>query len=374
MIRSTPTTGRICWVHVGMHKTASTSIQLSLASNPPDNWEYVTIGRYKNLGQPFFAMFDSNPLRYHRFKKRGETVITLKAKAKKYFKSLERKIAESNASNFLISGETISLIDEPGIERMRDYLSQFFDQIFIIGYVRPPKQFTSSMLQQSIKHGRKKISAKKVSLDYRNRFEKFDRVFSKQNVFLYKFDKTKFTEGCAVKHFCHLIHWPTDGLEVKNTNESLSREAVGILLAYRKYGTGYGSGSSAFRENRKIIDPLFQLPGKPFVLGEPLLNRVVAQYSDHIAWMEKRLGEDLSESVKHEYGVNEIYLLNNISYQDFTRFADLFEASSRNKIDRPKPTGETIRPEEVAQWIDKHRNKMSILELVLDSIKHLLKP
>ena len=63
-----------CWIHIGMHKTGTTSVQVNLAKvKKPKGWRFLTVGGSANMGQALYAMFSPEPHKFHWFVKRGKT-------------------------------------------------------------------------------------------------------------------------------------------------------------------------------------------------------------------------------------------------------------------------------------------------------------
>lgn len=288
-----------CIIHIGMPKTGTTSLQRTLSRLDVPDWTYLKLAAHvNNLTAPFRAMFASNPERHHFFEKLGANQDEVRKKGRNWRGELKHYLENGRFNNLLISGEGISIIDDRGISRLKEFLSPYCDEIRIVAYVRPPMAFISSMLQQYIKNGETAFELEKRKTNYRARFEKFDKHFGRENVHLWKFDSAHFTRGCLVADFCGRIGLSLpDGMVVR-ANESLSREALGLLLAYRKFGPGYGVGKTVRRENNTIIEALYRVPGVKFKLAKEVLDPVIEKLKIDIEWMEERLGESLTESVK----------------------------------------------------------------------------
>lgn len=293
-----------CLIHIGMHKTGTTSIQRTLSSVPhPADWHYVKLGPYINLGVPFFAMFSPNPTSYHWFSKKNQTHDDAVAMGKKWKVELKQMIESSSAKQFIFSGEGIGLLCQEGLENMRTFLAPLFDEIRIVGYVRAPIGFRTSMFQQRIKNGRRSFDAVTTPLVYRSRFEMFDKLFGRDKVDLWKFDPKTFANGCVVTDFCCRVNIQFDpGASVVRTNESLTREGLGILYAYRKLGDGYGTGATVVKENRAIFNALLEMKGGKFKFAPSVFRELTPEDAQEIAWMEVRLGASLVGTIDPAQG------------------------------------------------------------------------
>ena len=102
-----------CWLHIGMHKTGTTSIQVNLAKAEPNpHWRYITLpGSKVNLNQSLYAMFDSEPHRSRWFAKRGLTAEQVQARGKKLRKKFGQALAAGDHEITIVSAEAASLID-----------------------------------------------------------------------------------------------------------------------------------------------------------------------------------------------------------------------------------------------------------------------
>jgi len=285
-----------CWLHIGMHKTGSTAIQRSFekAALPPE-WSYLTVGGSRNMGGALYAMFATHPHRYHWFMRRGQTPEEVTAAGQALRTELAETIRASGAENFIISGESLSLIDSDGILRLRDFLRNLQLDVQVLGYVRAPRAFKLSFFQQRLKHSDCPFDFSDFSPCYRNRFKKFDTLFGRANVLLKKFDPALLKDRCVVADFCECIGLkvPADFV-VERANESLTREACGLLLAYRRFGPDYGIGEEAIKEQNQIVAPLIAMQGTRFKVAGHLLEPN-ARERDDLKWIEKRLGVSLRE-------------------------------------------------------------------------------
>lgn len=344
-----------------MHKTGSTSIQRNLASLPesPD-W---TILRYKgnaNFTSQLYAMFGDQPETYHVHAKLGLGAAALEREGRKLRCWFDKELRHS-ATNVILSSETISSMSETEVRRMGDFIRERVDEVCIIGYVRHPVEYVSSWFQQRVKHGAGKMNLAKTAPRYRQKFAKFDRIFGAENVLLGLFDPRRFTGGCVVRDFCAKVGMPLPpGREMERINESLSREACGLLYAYRKFGPGFGVGRSAQAENRAIIRALFKMQGHKFRFAEELVAGALSNRKKGIAWMEDRMGETFATTAKRVDESNEITSeddLLSITRTTCREFAGIFSAMTGVKVPEVSgPDENTVPPEEAAALVQQCRD------------------
>ncbi|RYD37284.1 MAG: hypothetical protein EOP87_03840, partial [Verrucomicrobiaceae bacterium] len=122
-----------------MHKTGTTSVQFSLAKqkNHPD-WDYLALNGNSNMGTSLMAMFATDAHRHYWFEKSGETAEEVAAKGKMMREELAEMIRKAAGSNLIISGESLTLMDEEGVVRLRNFFRGLCDEVRVIGYVRTP--------------------------------------------------------------------------------------------------------------------------------------------------------------------------------------------------------------------------------------------
>jgi hypothetical protein len=293
-----------CWVHIGMHKTSSTSVQQNLKDNRgAAGWELLDVGGLPNMGPALHAMFSDNPEGCFWFTGLGHSVKQIAENGMLWKHELQERIEKFTGETFIISGEALSenLFCRQSIQSFRDFLLPLFDEIFVIGYVRLPYQYKNSRFQEFIKSSRCDFDIGGLRLDYRARFEKYDDIFGRSNVILRKFDPTTFPDGCAVADFCDQTGINLNSeTTVPRFNQSLSRNACSILYTYRRFGPGYGTGNNAKLENAYLIRALSLMGGSKLKLTRQIIDSEIEKEYEDIRWMELRLGEKLFEQYLDE--------------------------------------------------------------------------
>lgn len=346
------TTMKVCWIHIGMHKTGSTSIQESLAkAGRGEGWSYVKLDSLPNLNRALFAMFDSNPNRHPVFVKQGLSPEAIAERRDRLRGKLRRLVQKFKGGNLILSTEMASLMDQAGVQEMRDFLAPWFDEIRVIGYVRPPQAFKNSLFQEQVKHGKGTL-ANMTLPKYRMRFEKYDKVFGRENVILREFKPSAFPNKCIVSDFCGVVGIAPPA-EVTRVNESLSREACGLLYAYRKLGPGYGTGEEVVRENNQLIAPLLQMEGTKFRFSRQIIGKSPAELEDQ-AWMEERLGVSLEERDDEDGSeVNGEEDLLRIRRECCVEYVEKFERMYGLKVPSSViPSGDVVDPEKAADLLE----------------------
>jgi nucleoid DNA-binding protein len=292
-----------------MHKTGSSSIQRTLSKAlGTGNFVYADMGNDRDLpigpnhSVPIYLLFSSKPNRHDIYKKlrwdKQEIVRTRNAIRSK----LERCINNSRGKTVIISGEGIPMLSKSDLLNMKKYFERYFDDILIVGYIRPPVSYMESTFQQIIQvfgFGNLNFddACSKSYPKYRVRFEKFYDIFSAGKVRLWKFNPSVFPDKCVVQDFCSRL-----GIEVPpemavRINESLSKEAVSLLYFYKKYRTVFETGRNAVKANTRLIARVSEIKGEKISFSRELVDPILEKNRADIEWMEEKLGQTLAEEV-----------------------------------------------------------------------------
>jgi hypothetical protein len=288
-----------CIIHIGMNKTGSTSIQRSLKIFEDDHFMYARLGNRANHSFPIYSLFASDPERHRSYRVAARRLANVDSFKKVVWKELDSAVSALQGRALLISGEFIASLPETDMVKLRQYFETRFDGLTIVGYVRPPAGYMISSFQQRVKSGGlAKFDLTRMYRSYQFIFGKFDRIFGRDNVLLWKFDPKVFPESCVVRDFCARlgISLPTE--KIIRMNDSLSRQAVTALYAYNKFSKNLGANPFSGAESGKIRNIL---RGDKFRLSPDILLPVLEQHRSDIEWMEARLGQSLQEDfAEHE--------------------------------------------------------------------------
>ena len=145
-------------LHVGLHKTATSSFQVSCGKNREQlraqgiHYPYFKIDKRKinNHSAPIFSLFCDRPKRYSVNIKWGYSQQIDRVNAA-YQKQLDKAI--DNHSKILLSGEDISALSPAALETFKRYLIDRGCELRVLCGVRKPYSFTCSEIQQKIRGG-----------------------------------------------------------------------------------------------------------------------------------------------------------------------------------------------------------------------------
>lgn len=221
-------------LHVGLHKTATSSIQNTMAGNRKLlqnhhglHYPIFFYGKKSiaNHSIPFYSAFCERPEAYH-MNIRWQADVE-KANAD-YISQIKNAINSFDAVVF--SGEDISSLSLRSLEKLKLFLEKNDCSIRIICYVRTPYSFLCSSIQEKIKGGfesLKKISVPKTS----NQILKLNKVF--ESVEYYAFQSTLKHHNGPVGFFLDLIGVKKqEKIDFRVANEGLDNISARIINFY----------------------------------------------------------------------------------------------------------------------------------------------
>jgi hypothetical protein len=284
-----------CIIHIGMHKTGSTSIQHSLDSYSDDQFLYATLTDTPNHSLAMYSLFAADPGRHRLHRAAQRSGRQLAAYLERAEADLQRSIKAAKRRTLIISGEGIIRLDPADVAKLAERFRSQFDRVTIVGYVRPPAGFMSSALQQRIRGGAATFDLARTYRNYHKTFAKFDDAFGADHVVLWKFDPAAFPGKDVVRDFCARIELPLAPGRAVRLNESLSRQVVGALYTYNKFAETLGSNRARPAELHRLGNALGALSTDKFRLSPKIVQPILEQNKDDIRWMEERLGASLED-------------------------------------------------------------------------------
>ncbi len=216
-------------LHIGLHKTATSSIQDTLAYNQKllaeNRIHYPIFKSYnnKNMTNHSMAMhslFCDSPNKY-----RMNIVNKWDASVVNPLYEEQLRDAAEKANTLLISGEGISALKENELFRLKEFFYDF--NIRVICFVRDAYGYHCSALQERIKNGHELLSENKL-LTTSFKFKHIKAVFPDVEYYSFK-DACQFNGG-AVRFFLSLL--PLKNAEKfveKKSNEGLGYHSTRLL-------------------------------------------------------------------------------------------------------------------------------------------------
>ncbi len=309
-------------LHMGPHKTASTSIQSVLLI--PDN---IKILKETNLSWIDFSHFPvidrfNNNLIVSAFTTKKSFYHIVGNFSEEYVKNLNNDILEllknnmQNSDKLLITGESISLLKENELLDLKQFLEKHYNGkiIFkVIYFIRDPIKHIPSVYQQFVKSGYKLNLEKLKNFEkyvYYDNIIKFNNVFGEDNVFILDFKIACQHQYGIVGYFYEnlgMSHENLKNLKWQNLNESMNY----ITLEIAEYINNIEEiiTNKKLNKNRECNDlhPLRMIQGDKFNLPKDILDEVYSSIYNNLVWL------------KNEYGIDYTYNIDNyISTNDYT--------------------------------------------------------
>lgn len=276
-------------LNIGMHKTGSSAIQQSLHGFERDGVSYFNVGP-PNHSAIFATMFMPDPESYGAHRKNNRSLGDVHELRDKFFRRSARLLRNRTAFHTVIaSAEDLVLMDGPTLVALRNWAQDNFDEIMLVGYVRPPLSFMSSSLQQRVAGG-VGWSFGQLYPHYRDKFEKFDTIFGRERVTLVKFDRKTLHAGDVVLDFARRAGANLRPEDVISANEARSLETTAALQAQRVLGRGWLNYPGSPRDNNALVTALRELGTSKIVLHPDTMAAIVARHKDDLDWITERLG------------------------------------------------------------------------------------
>lgn len=286
----------LCIIHVGMHKTGSSSIQNFLYTNVGNiEFKYANL-KVENQSKVIYSLFSNNPYEYHGHKSLGLS----KEEVNKYNVENRALINQSFLNSYtqktIISAEDIMYLKQDELIKFKVFLSDYFFNIKIIAYVRPLLSYVESAFQELVKHGLNRIDFTYADPDYK-RFLLFYDVFGKENVTLRFFHKNALYNGDVLQDFCKTIGISNNLQTNISKNESLSKEAISLLYVYQKYTKDfYKPGAQYFTERNLLINTLKKIGKTKFQFSTEFVQEVIEINKHIIPIIEKEVHSNIIEN------------------------------------------------------------------------------
>lgn len=278
-------------VHVGMHKTGSTSIQQTLAKMGglgPGHF-YPELGERANHSLAMSLMFSADPLSHHISRMQGVTRTEAKKEGAALRESLARQLDQAQGRIPVLSAEYLSSCTGETLVALRDFLISAGFTPKVKAYVRPAADYMRSEFQQRVKGGSGAFDVGVCYPKYELRFKRIERVFGAESVDYWVFASSQLQEGNVVLDFCHRLGLPRpDAAALARSNDSLSRTALALLFQYRRLAMPLKPSPEAFRRFRRVLLAVRTVAGPKFTLSPDLINPQLDLQKSDLDWMSER--------------------------------------------------------------------------------------
>ncbi len=294
-------------LHVGMHKTGSTSIQNNCQFQHHDlllehGIKYASFrcnGRLKaNHSGPVSAALFDDPDTYG-VEWRMNLDTSAEQARREYREYFDDILANPQSDTLLLSGESFSIYRPPHLHLLREQLLQHTDRLRVVVYVRSPLGQIESMMQQRTRAGAA-INPDSLLGLIPNRILVLKEVFGSE-LEPQNYDEAASSPLGLVGSFLKVCGVPEHilaSLQYSVANTRCSLEAFWLMRAInQRYPNQLGSKPANGRSHNDL-NPLYNLPGARFGLYDFTESPEYASVIEEKAWLEEALGFKFSDEVR----------------------------------------------------------------------------
>jgi hypothetical protein len=286
-------------IHIGLHKTGTTSIQATLFRNR-DRLKGRGVnyfGLNENHSETLYPLFLTEPHLYRQNRLAGiDTPQKAARKNAATEKALRRELGNASGQRFIISGEDLSLLSREGVARLRALFSPYGD-LRIVVYVRDPYDVITSAFQARLRLGETydQIIAAPPNPGY-GFIRPFIEEFGRDQVDIRIFDPARFAGGNLISDFLAAAGAPAElprEIEIVRANEAVSNEAAFLIHEINKQHRQRDRSSPNPARAPNLADILETVPGAPFVCPPEAMAAAAPLFADDLRWLRGVLGEDI---------------------------------------------------------------------------------
>lgn len=294
-------------LHIGMHKTGSTSIQAAFNGFRARGVRYADLG-HENHSIPIWTVFSGEHLTYHIWAAERLGPEQIEARRREFLTQLNSYFRTHARDTIILSGEDISLLPETSIPALAEVIGVGGREVKVVVYVREAVSFCQSELQQQIKAGY--TTADLYPPMYRFRIEKFQRTFGRDNVIVREFAPDKLAGGDVVEDFARIVGVPAPRKGVE-ANTSLSIEAARVLFLLNHFVAAHWEKPAIIEARDQMMAHMAGLlPGR-FAIPPDLIGGIYDP--DDVLWLKEATGVDFTSSapaadVPHDSAAMRLFL------------------------------------------------------------------
>ncbi|MGF1772496.1 hypothetical protein L4C42_09315 [Vibrio wakamikoensis] len=300
-------------VHLGLHKTGTTSIQRTLFVNYDALLNFgiaypkFEVDRFKPANQswPIINLVSNNPSGYH-LNIRNQIDNKIISLSNMHNIATLREMSEK-CDTLLISAEGISNLDANHLQRFKTVIESNSDKraTFEFHYFkRKVDNYITSVVQERLKGGTLEhhifegLSASDMSNDYL-RIDALKRIFPQSKITEHSFEKAcKYRRGLEHYFLEKVVGYKHSFKAVKISNESLSAQSYELIQNYISSSSLYQDVPLSGSEYQKNIHLLSLINGDKFKLNLRHIGYIKAFENKKHILKEKEL---LREALPAEY-------------------------------------------------------------------------
>ena len=297
------------YLHVGLDKTGTTSVQSELAARAALLESTLDIhfpttfrqwpgfrGNHSNLLRPLFAR---DPRAARRLAARGlhneEEVIAFN---RQNLEDLNAGFARTRSNDLLLSAEVISHFKPVDLQGLAQWSHELAQRVVVIACIRHPVHALSSEIQQRLRIGARLENLYRNPPYYRFRelLGNLAGAFGSEALRLYSFHRAvEHPKGLAAALLQECGRSAASGFEKQlPANVSMSAEAAVMLSAYNAQRPAFILGQRNPARSQAAVQRLAALPGDTYLAPADVLDRTRDVAAKELDWLQERYGLDLS--------------------------------------------------------------------------------
>lgn len=213
-------------LHIGLHKTGSTTIQEAL-SHLSDTNTRVASFREKNHSIPMSTIFSERISKTRAYVKRGISPAEVLEKKAHYLSLLSKDIEDTSFERLILSGEAMSIFSSDEKQSCVKYFHERECKVKVIALVREPLDWVRSATQQKAKAGAKGFV--KDTPNYRAKLEGYLNCVGQEHMQVYDFNML-ITDKGLINFMSDIFEVTLDQVPIQN--QSISKEALMLLYEF----------------------------------------------------------------------------------------------------------------------------------------------
>ncbi len=295
-------------LHVGIHKTATSSIQHTLYNNRElliqENYLYPESWGVDHNGPICMRFFDYEmPEAYEENAKRGSSRAHVLQRFNEIDQNIKSDISKTKCEKVIISAEGISVMCKKNIIRVIDYLKSLSSgdvKIKIVLCTRDRLKYEASGIQNRVTDGivlEDAITNRLEEFDfYKNLIEKFLQISAEYDIelSLYKFEEALSHRYGPVGHFLGSVlgikDEAIDSYEVYRENDSFSQLAIELISFINTHEPFIKVEGINLNRSVRDIDILKMIEGPKFELSSDQIQKFINISLNDYNWLKRNTG------------------------------------------------------------------------------------
>ncbi|MFY1714018.1 hypothetical protein J3366_21330 [Tritonibacter mobilis] len=276
-------------LHIGFHKTGSTSIQSALKGYDKSGVKYASFHE-ENHSIPIYTIFSENRYNYHIWQREGLSKSDIDFKKNEYLEILHNELGNGTASKLIISGEDMSVLQPSEVDYLASTIKSYGVNVKVICYVRHPLSWVASNTQERVKAGMKIVNTGSI---FRAAIENYINSFGDDSVFVFDFERETNKHNSVVRHFSKILSLNIK--EPKRANEGMTAVEFALLSELNE-----ASRSLPIMKSREVIISEIRSTVSEMILNENLQRREIEKnfflgllgesIPEECVWLSERFG------------------------------------------------------------------------------------